>query len=168
MKSLHKKIGVIALSSALVMGGAFAGASHMRSLSSKGLVAEAAVKKHKLELPFLLESELYDASQRKRDENDRNMVYGLSGIFDYQIRSLYAPPKDKLESHMLYLGDFKSGNAFLRALVNRNLRDDKVYVARVGSQGYQIQFNKYSNRNKMWWLYLDKWQYGADVFFQNM
>lgn len=162
MKSLHKKIGVVALSSALVLGGAVAGISHMRSLPSKGLVAEAAAriqKKHELKLPFLLQSEAekYAKSDPKKlDENDLNMVYGLSEIFGYRIFKIN-PVGDKA-SYIKRLGGFDSANQFLRHLSDHDI-EKGMYEVRVGKQLFYLQFDEDSYAGNMWWLQLDKWQY---------
>lgn len=164
MKSLHKKIGVVALSSALVMGGAFAGASHMRDLPSKGLVAEAAPRKKQpqIKVPFLLASEL-KAHPEKAAENDRNILYGVSEMYNYII---YKVGKSS-ERYVKDLGVFEDGNGFLNHLVNNSIEEGQ-YNVKIGRQEFVLQFNDYSSRGNMWWLKLDQWQYGAEEYFKGI
>lgn len=173
MKNLHKKIGAGALV-VVLLGAPVAHASMFRGIHLPGgrMVHQnpPISKQADLKVPFLLGSQLEVASEKQIEENDKNMVYGLSGIFDYVIYKVGNRPSDdeiKKNNYMVDLGKVKGGNEFLRLLVNRNLSSGKSYIIKVGKLDYEIQFNKDSKRNRMWWLDLDKWQYGAKVFFES-
>lgn len=158
MKSLHKKIGVVALSSALVMGGAVAGASHMRDLQSKGLVAEAAASS--IKVPFLLKSQLDKASKQQIAENDARMIYGLKDVYNYYVREIN---EVGLKPELV----FKDGNEFLNYLSNNDIKEG-VRVFKVGRQNVSIQFNENISKGKYWWLYLDKWLYLDSRFIKDL
>ncbi len=169
MKSLHKKIGagalvVVLLGAPIAYAGRFSGIYipggmvHPNSPSSK---------QADLKVPFLLASQLYVASEEEIDRNDKNIVYGAHEIFGYRIQSFY-PEGYNGERLQLVSGkkkrDFKDGNEFLRYLGNRDISSG-IKIVKVGKQSYVLDFERNVKKGKMWWLYLDKWQYGAKVFF---
>lgn len=173
MKSLHKKIGagalaVVLLSAPIAYAGRFSGIYipggmvHPNSPISR---------QADLKVPFLLRSQLYVASDEEKARNDKDMVYGLGGIFDYIIYKAGSRPSDediKRYNYLEDLGKVKDGNEFLKLLLDNNLYSGKSYVVKVGNLDYEIQFRKDSYKNRMWWLDLDKWQYGAKVAFESL
>lgn len=170
MKNLHKKIGagalvVVLLSAPVAYAGRFSGIY----IPGGRMVHEnpPISKQADLKVPFLLGSQLYVASEEEIAKNDKNMVYGLGGIFNYSIYSGHRPAV--IERYMKDIGSFKGGNEFLEYLLSNGIDDaSKMYVVRVGSQDYQLQFNSPVKKGKMWWLDLDRWQYGAKVAFQSL
>ena len=177
MKSLHKKIGAGALV-VLLLGAPVAYASYSGFGSFQGrFIPRGKVYPHgpiyrefDLRVPFLLRSQIAAASDEEIARNDKNIVYGAHEIFGYRISSLY--PVKESDVGELKIGskdkqrDFADGNEFLRYLGNREIKPGR-YMAKVGNQSYMLQFDKKLNRGKMWWEDLDKWQYGAKVFFEH-
>ena len=172
MKSLHKKIAAGALV-VLLLGVPVAHASIFRGIYIPGGKVHQNLpssKQDELRVPFLVGSQLYVADDALKAKNDKNIVYGAHEIFEYRIFSLY-PQKDRWVKD-LKIGpkgkerDFADGNEFLRYLAYRGVKKG-MYIAKVGNQSYMLQFDKDLKAGKMWWLELDKWQYGAEVFFKS-
>lgn len=91
MKSLHKKIGVGALSVALLAGVPMAGLSLMSK--SKAPVAEAYSYSNQIRVPFKLEYQLKPGDKREAAINDFKIVYGAHKIYDYHS-NIRLNPKD--------------------------------------------------------------------------
>ena len=158
MKSLHKKIGVVAMSSALVMGGAVAGASHMRGNQSLIPVAEA--YSNQIKLPFKRPHELKHASPKEIAENDFKIVFGVSDIFNYMIHSVN--PGDKPERWVkVHHENFANAMELLGYLSSHSI-ESGIHQFKIGRQVYRLQFMQDVNY-KQWFLFLDQWLNGYKV-----
>ena len=172
MKSLYKKIGVVALSSALVMGGAFGGSSLLKKSVSNIPVSDAAPSS--IRVPFLLESQLKHASKEQIARNDIQMVIGLRDIFGYDI-SLFNPSDHDIR-HLafednVYIGKIEKGfddaNKFLSYLFVNGVKEG-MHRYRIGRQDLVLVFFKDVEPQRMWWLYLDKWLYAAESYLKDI
>ena len=115
MKNLHKKVGagalvVLLLGAPIAYAGRFSGIYIPGGKVHENLPSS---KQSELKVPFLLRSQLYVASDEEKARNDKDMVYGLGGIFDYIIYKAGSRPSDediKRYNYLEDLGNMKDGN----------------------------------------------------------
>lgn len=154
MKSLHKKIGVGALSAALIAGVPMAGASLMAK--SRVPVAEAYSYSNQIRVPFKLEDQL--KNKREAAINDLKIVYGAHKIYGYHS-GIRINPEDssKPDRWVKVHGNLANGEEFLGYLKNHKL-EKGIHQFNIRGQVYRLQFDQDSPRYREWLLYLNKWQ----------
>lgn len=177
MKNLHKKIGAGALI-ALMLGVPVANAAYsgIGSFAGRFIPRDKVyphgpiVKENQLRVPFLLGSQIAAASDREIMLNNRNIIVGLRDIFKYRVirvgRNIEV--KDVFKPYEGKRIELKDGNAFIKFLMDKGVEDSRNYLFKIGEECFAIQSYEHVAPGKLWWLYLDKWQYGVDEYLKGL